>query len=495
MRDRCKKNRLIALCSGLFLSGCMVGPDYHPPVVAMPDAFSENIVADKTECVDEDLAHWWTFFHDPFLDSLLAESFEGSFDWKIALEQICQARASYKVQTTAYLPEISSDVQITRSRTSQSLTSTRNADTFFNIPPIQTFYQAGLDVIWQIDLFGGLRRASLAAYDQWEATIENARGVRIVVLSEVALTYTNICALQQAREIAAQAICLGESLLELNTSLEVAGLSNEQNVAAIFSQLETQRADLLVLEINLRQAIYSLAVLIGRPPESLLIQFQEVRPIPRASGRVPIGLPSELLRRRPDIRQAERLIAAATEEIGVAVANLFPTVALTGSSASFSANPLQGANAGFASNSFSKWFTSPSQIWGLGFIASMPIFDFGKRLAMIDQEASLQHQALLNYEKTVIIALQEVESALVAYFNEEHRFLALTADAEARRRILDLNADLYQAGLTNLNTVLAAQQDWLNAATNQLASQQALANDLILLYKALGGGWECSYMP
>jgi multidrug efflux system outer membrane protein len=488
-----KANCVISLwvLSCILFSGCMVGPDYHPPVEMMPDSFAEDRTVEPDRCVDEELAHWWTYFEDPFLDSLLAESLQGSFDWKIALQKIRQSRAAYWVQTTALLPEIDSDVQMTRSRTSQTLASTE----MLNIPPIQNFYQAGYDAIWTIDIFGGLRRASRSAYDTWEATIEDARGVRIMVLSEVAMIYTNICALQQIEAVAVEMVRLDEDLLSLSESRFLAGLVDEQEVEMAVANLETDRAQLLVVETNLRQAIYSLAVLLGVPPESLLERFLCVRAIPSSFGAIPVGLPSELLRRRPDIRSAERQLAAATEQIGVAVAALFPQFSLTGSSASFSANPLQGANYGYASSTLSKWFTAPSRIWGIGILMTLPIFDFGKRWAAIGEQVSLEQQAFLTYEKTVIAALEEVESDLVAYFNEERRLAALLRETEATRRIFDLTSDLYRTGLASFTDVLTSEEDWLTAYTQQLSSEQALTTNLIALYKALGGGWECSYMP
>ncbi len=473
------------------MSGCLVGPNYLPPVQMMPDTFSEDRIMETDTLVDEDLAHWWTSFNDPFLNELLEESLCKNFDLLIAMERICEARAAYWVQVTGILPELDSSAQATRSRTSQSLTSTSS----LSLPPIQSFYQAGIDTIWQIDLFGGLRRAARSAYDTWEASAEDARAVRIVLLGEVAITYARICSLQTQVAIQEQTVELDKDLLQLTTARFEAGLAGEQDMDTALASLEADKAALKVLETSLRQTIYSLATLLGRPPESLLESFTIARPIPEAIGKIPIGLPSDLLRRRPDVRAAERRIAAATEQIGVAVASLFPQLSLTGSSSSFSANPLQGANTGFASNALCKLFTAPSRIWGIGGLLSWPLFDFGKRIATIDIQVSLEHQALLTYEKTVVSALQEVESDLVAYFNEEERFQNLNSAVQASHRAFDLTADLYQAGLASYSQVIQAQEIWLTALGNLTTSQEALATNLIALYKALGGGWECCYTP
>lgn len=469
----------------------MVGPNYHPPIEPMPEAFIEDRTVESDPLTEEDLAHWWTYFDDPFMEELLAESLQGNFDLLIAVEKIYQARAAFWVQATNILPELDSDLQVVRTRTSETLAGF----SLLPIPPIQNFYQTGLDLIWQIDVFGGLRRAARSAYNTWEAQVESAQTVRILLLSEVAATYTNICALQKITEIASQIVQLDHDLLALAIERFEAGLTNEQEVETAEANLGADCAALMNNETSLKQAIYSLSILLGRPPESFVAQFLSSRPIPSALGRVPVGLPSDLLRRRPDIRSAERQIAAAAEQIGVAVAALFPQLSLTGSSGSFSSNPLQGANFGFASNSFKKWFTAPSTIWGFGGLITWPLFDFGKRLATVDIDVSLEHQALLSYEKTVIGALQEVESDLAAYFNEEERVVCLKSEEEANRRNYELAIDLYQAGLTSYTEALQAKQLWLLSLNVLTASQQALTTDLITLYQALGGGWECYYTP
>ena len=469
----------------------MVGPNYEPPVTWMPDDFSENQSDETSVIADEELAHWWTFFDEPAMNDLLAESLQGNFDLQIAVEKVCQARSAWWVQATAILPEVDSDAQAIRSRTSESLITTN----ILNVPPIQSFYQVGFDAIWEIDIFGGLRRAARAAHRLWESSAEDARYARIVILSEVAMTYANICAFQQAVGVAEQTVVLDEGLLSLAETRFDAGLTNEQEVEAAVATLAIDRANLLVLEINLKQAIYSLSVLVGRPPETFVEQFSISRPIPYAVGKIPLGLPADLLRRRPDIRSAERQLASATEQIGVAVADLFPKFNLTGSSASFSSNPLQGANFGWASNALRQLFKAPSRIWGFGGLITWPLFDFGKRLAMIDEQVSLERQALYYYEKTVISALQEVESDLVAYFSEEERVINFTTESDAYQRTLELTVDLFEAGLANYTQVLQARETWLTAVTSLISSQQALTTDLIALYKALGGGWECSYTP
>jgi NodT family efflux transporter outer membrane factor (OMF) lipoprotein len=490
--------------------GCKVGPDYHIPEVDVPINYSEDQDNQTFSPSDEDLVAWWTILNDPFLNGLLEETVAYNFDYRIALEQVYQARAQYWIQFTQILPEIDFDAQAVRFRQSQAFASTAAtaaaanssatttattastnpaAATAISIPPIQNFFQLGFDAIWEIDFFGKLRRTAEAAYDNWQATDEMARNVKIIVLSEVANTYTLICAYQKKVNLTAQIVTIDEELLELSIERFQAGLANEQQIENALATLETDKGALNVLQIILKQNIYSLATLLGRLPETIIEEFKTERSIPIARGKVPAGLPAELLRRRHDIRSSERQLAAATEEIGVAVAQLYPSVSLVGSSSSFAANPLQGANIGYSTDTASKLFSGSARVWGIGALFVLPMIDFGKRLAGVEMEVALQHQAYFSFQKTVIAALEEVEQALTAYLNEEKREKSLSLTAHANKRNFDLTLDLFQAGLADYSQVLQAKEIWLNAVTALTDSQQALTSDLIAVYKSLGGDW------
>lgn len=494
---------LLIFIFSVALVGCEVGPNYRSPDIPMPSEYSEDL-PDKTFAVeDENLVNWWIIFKDPFLELLLQEALFGSFDYRIALEQVYQARAQYWVQFTQILPEIDGDFQATRFKTSQSFasspaataasaastTAAASSTADLNISPYQNFFQAGFDAVWEIDLFGRLRRTAQSAFDTWEAAAEESRAVKIVVLSEVVNIYTAICALQKKTNIAAQVVDLDENLLQFSKDRFESGLADEQEVEAAIGTLEQDKANLLVLQTSLKFNIYSLGILLGMQPETLLEDFNIERPIPYAGGKIPAGLPSDLLRRRPDIRSAERTLAANTELIGAAIADLFPKVSLVGSSSSFAANPLQGANIGYSSDSINKLFSPRSLIWGYGTLITFPVFDFGKRFASVDVQRSIQHQAYLTYQKTVIEALQEVEQALISYFNEEERESDLNKAAQANKRALDLATDLFESGIANFTQVLVAKNAWLNSVNTLADSQQALTTDLIAVYKALGGDW------
>ncbi|MBS0655601.1 MAG: efflux transporter outer membrane subunit [Verrucomicrobia bacterium] len=507
----------VSLC--LLGSGCRVGPDYEPPVSKVALEFSEDVPEKTFVPQDEDLVQWWKRFDDPFLNSLLEEAVAGNFDYKIALEQVIQARATYDVQFAAILPEIDFDMQGSRFRTSKAFTSaapptntttttatktgfaapntspstttttTSTSTTAAAVSPIQDFFQIGFDCVWELDLFGKLRRTATAAYDTWEGAVETSRDVKITVLSEVANTYSLVCAAQEQLAVATQIVNADNELLSLSYDRFTSGLTNEQEVESARSALEVDKATLQSYQTQLKSSIYSLAVLLGREPEQFVDQFLEKRPLPQAHGKVPAGVPADLLKRRHDIRAAERQLAAATEQVGVAVAQLYPSISLTGSSSSFAANPLQGANVGWSSDKFHKLFKKSARIWGYGALLTMPIFDFGKRLAGIDAQVAAQHIACLNYEKIVISALQEVETSLATYFDEEEREKSYATSAAADKKNYELTLALFKAGLVDFSQVNQLKEVWLKDLLTLTSSKQALMSDLIAVYKSLGGEW------
>lgn len=487
-----------ALLLSSLLSGCKVGPDYYRPDTEMPLVFNEDRPERTFVPSDEDLIRWWTTFDDPLLDELLEEAILGNFDYLFALEQVYQARKHFRVAIAQILPEIDSDAQASRFRTSQAFHNSVQGSTLNNpsnalgtnlpVSPIQNFFQAGFDAVWEIDLFGKLRRNAAAAYDTYEAQYENSRAVKITVLSEVANIYVSIRNYQQKIDLTLQTIELEYELLEMSSGLQQSGLGNEQDVETLKASLASQEANLQTLETFIRQNIYSLAVLLGRNPESLTGIFETLAPIP-SSTRIPAGIPGDLLLRRPDIRASERQLASATEQIGVAVADLYPSISLIGSSSSFAANPLQGANIGWSSDRLKELFSPAARIWGIGTLITWPVFDWGMRVALVDIQWSIAQQAYYNYRKTVITALQEVEQSLAAYFFEEKRYRKLTMQTLANKNALDLIADLYQSGLADYNQVLTAKNIWLASANLLSDSRQALTSNLIAVYKAIGGDW------
>ncbi|MCX6995043.1 MAG: TolC family protein [Chlamydiae bacterium] len=480
-----KKGLLFILLSTLVVS-CKVGPDYRSPRIVMPCHYSEETPILK----EENIATWWKNFNDPFLNELIQETLSGSFDLRLAMEKVCQSRSEYWTNFTSLFPEIEYAGSSTRSRLSQSVIGSRLLG-----PVYQDFYLAGFDAVWELDFFGKFRRGVAAAYATWQALDENVRNVKIMVVSEVAKTYTLIRFYQNQLSIAQDIVLLDVELLNQAKELQKSGLSNQQAVENAIAKLESDSSSVIIFKTLFKQSIYSLGILLGRAPETLVCSFNSLKNIPSAFGLIPAGLPSDLLRRRPDIRAAERNLAAATEQIGIAVAAQFPAIALTGSTSSYSANPIQGANIGFASNTLRDLFDPKSLLWGAGGLITGPLIDFGKRSAAVDAQISLRKQAFIFYQQTIIKALQEVEISLVAYFNEEKKLKALEREEAANRKSLELIKDLFDAGLTAHTEVLTSQEKLLNSINTRLRSQSDLAISLITIYKSMGGDWGCSYSP
>jgi multidrug efflux system outer membrane protein len=482
------------LLAFLLLSGCMVGPNYHEPEISMPTQFEQDQYKEEKAA---DLCQWWKQFNDPLLDRFIAEAVDANYDFRIALEKIEQARAQYRIEKSHLWPEIDLNATTIRNRFSQNLfpvpESVTAAETSTNssfFPVFLNVFQMGFDALWELDFFGKFRRSKKAAYSTWESMIENAHSVLISLLSEVALTYVNIRAVQKKIELIKRKIQADEQEVAITQGLLGIGIDNEIQYSTLISTVESDRASLPGLETSFKQNVYALAYLLGRQPEGLLEEFQDSHPIPSSDDKVPIGLPSDLLRRRPDIRRAERQLAAATEQIGVAVADLFPHISLTGISF---AGASQGSAIGFEGDELNHLFKWPSRTFSIGVNLNWNLIDFGNVRGKIAVQNSLQKQALLNYEQTVIASLKDVESALVAYFEEQKHKDSLTLKVLADKRALEITENLYQIGLANKLQVLETRKNLLVSESSFIESEQALAGDLIALYKAVGGNWCTEY--
>ncbi len=484
----------------LILSGCMVGPKYHKPETAMPEQFAEANDQTSIASDNQDLMDWWRQLNDPFLEELIAETCSSNFDLRIAVEQVWQARAEFQVEASKLFPQISLDAAAVRTRQSlnifsalSSAASSASATGAASVSPIQNFFQVGFDAIWEMDFFGKFRHAKRAAFYTWEATEENARDILITVISEVANNYVSICSYQNLVRLAEEKVWIDAETLLLEESRFEAGLSSESAVLEARSILDTDQGALDDLISLLKQGIYRLAVLIGKQPEEIIGWFETERPVPIAIGTIPAGLPSDLLRRRPDIRSAERQIAAATEQIGVAVADLFPRIYLAATNM-YAANP-SGSNYGYGSSKLHTLFKPGSLTWSVGPGFSWPIIDFGRRRAVVRAQKSIQRQTLLVYEKAVLTALEEVEAALTAYFKQEEKLAALIDQTETNRRAFELASDRYEAGLVDYQSMLFSQKTLVDSEQTLAQNEQALTSYLIAVYKALGGDWECSSLP
>ena len=480
----------------LVLAGCMVGPDYHPPSTPVPAAWDNQVgvVPDFQSSVTTprplELVEWWKSFDDPVLASLVERAIESNLDIRQAQARIRQARASRGVAAAGMWPEINTNASYRNSRGGGSSTTASGATEPTDGVPFsgsgssgsRDLFQMGLDASWELDLFGGVRRNIEASEADIKAAVEDRRDVLVSLAGEVGANYANLRGFQQQIEIARRNLEAQKHTAEITRKRHEAGFVGGLDVANARAQVASTQSQIPVIESSAKAAIYSLSVLLGQQPTVLDRELALDKPIPTTPPEVPIGLPSDLIRRRPDIRRSEAQLHAATARIGVATADLFPRFSLTGS---FGLQGKEVSALGSLSNRF----------WSVGPAASWPIFDAGRIRWNIEVQNALQEQALLTYEQTILTALKDVETALVAYAKEQEHRQYLTEEVKENRKAVDLSMKLYVSGRTDFLNVLTAQRSLYVAEDALVQSTRNLATNLIALYKALGGGWENQPYP
>jgi multidrug efflux system outer membrane protein len=459
----------------VFLSGCAVGPDYHRPKVSMPSAYSASLYA-PTNQASTDLVQWWRVFHDPQLDRLIQQATVANFDLRIAKSRVREARAQAGVARSALLPSANANGDYSRQRLSEHAPNglqARGAGQSLE----QNFFDAGFDMNWELDVFGGNRRALEAAKADVGATEESRRGVLLTVIGDVGHNYLDLRGLQKQLVVARDNLQLQEQTLTLTRDRSRAGLANELDTARAEAQTANTRSLVPLLEQDIQRSIHRLSILIGKQPGELQGELSSPAPIPVATPSIPVGLPSDLIRRRPDIRQAEREVASTTARIGVATADLFPRFFLTGAAG------LQSLNA-------SDFFNAGSRFWSIGPSMRWPIFSGGRIRQNIKVQDARQEQSLIRYEQVVLTSLEEVENALVACAKEEEHHQALIQSEAANRRAVELADQRYRSGLVDFLNVLETQRSLLAVQDDLTRSERTTDQNLVRLYKALGGGWD-----
>ena len=474
-----KLNHLLLLpFLSLLAGGCAVGPDYHGPEsqVNLPPALWDDTLNGGETNAPVSPTAWWQNFHDAEMDSLIGRAVQSNLDLQIAQARVREARAQYGVAVADFLPSLDASGSYERQRQSHK----QPLFTAFQIPSSafqNNVFQAGFDASWEIDLFGGKRRAAEAAKAEVAASEYGRRDTLVTLLGEVARNYVDVRGYQRQLAIANENIEAQTKVLAITQRRFANGLTSDLDVEQANTLLATTRAEIPTLQTSLRTSIHRLGVLLGREPGSLLAELSKDAPIPATPPAVPAGLPSELLLRRPDVQRAERELAAATANIGVAKSDLFPKFFLTGA-------------AGLESVSASDWFTSGSKFWSFGPTVQWDIFDTVRVRANIKVQNARQEQALLNYEQTALIAFEEVENGLAAYANEQIRRRSLREAVTSSQKSLALANKLYSNGLTDFLHVLDAERSLYQAQDALVQSDRTVSSDLISLYKSLGGGWE-----
>ncbi len=463
------------ICLALFLSlipalsGCSVGPDYIRPETEMPSKWQQR--RDPAWVPQEAVVRcWWKVFDDPILTWLIEQAAESNLDIRVAAARVNEARSRIGVVTGELFPTIDAVGTISRQRYSENGLTTLGGTT-------ETSYSAGFDASWEIDLFGRIRRSIEVASASFQASEEDLNDVMITLFAEVARTYVTVRAIQARLAAANGNIESQKQVIALTQSRFKYGLTTGLAVAQAERVLAGSESEVPLLRIELARAIHTIGVLLGRPPGTFYKELSDVKSIPIPPDEVAVGIPADLLRRRPDIRRAERELAAQSARIGIATADLYPRFSLAG----FFGYEALDAGEIFESGSRAFHF-GPSMRWLL--------FDGNRVRNRINVEDALTEQALYRYEQTVLNALNEAENALTQYLEERVRLEALKRAVKASRRSLELAVNLYKEGLTDFQNVLDAQRA-VFVAENQFSEGKGNTTiNLVQLYKALGGGWN-----
>jgi len=408
------------------------------------------------------LARWWQSFSDPELTALVQEALKTNLDVQSAEAALRQARASRGIVAAGLWPTLTTGGGY--SQGGAGIVS-------------QQSFQNGLDSVWQLDVFGGTRRNLESANASIRAARENIRDVQVILVSEVAFDYIQLRGYQEQIAIAEENLKAQQHTAALTHQLLSAGFASALDTANAEAQAATTASAIPVLETSLRQEIYAISVLLGRPPGDLINELSTPSPVPLTPPNIPVGIPSDLLRRRPDIRAAEAQLHAATAQIGVAVAAFFPQFSLTGS-------------VNYQSDLLRTLFATGARTWSAGPQVNWPILQGGSIASNVSLQKALRDQAYINYQKTVLAALQGVENALVAYANEWDHHKVLTEAYIQNRKALDLSMRLYTQGSSDFLTVLVAERSLYSTQSAMAQSKQAISTDLVSLYEALGGGWD-----
>ena len=505
--------RVLAVLSPalLFLSGCAVGPRYKRPAAPVAQQWSGEQA--RGTSTGEPVEQWWLSFNDPEFRSLIERAVKANLDLKLATARIAEARAVRGIAKSGLFPTVEASASATRNR--QRVIAPANGAAAI-VPVEFNNFQGGFDASWELDVFGRVRRGLQAANADVAAAREARRDVLVAVLGEVGRTYAELRGfqfrldidllpvwppdcfvdrrperlLQRAARRQAGAFVVEPVQVTVLRSVvgpavddaAAADVATELDVARAAAQLETTRSVVPSLQSGIEISIHRLSVLLGQEPSALRAEVSPTAPVPMIPPEVPVGLRSELLERRPDVRQAEAQIAAATARVGEAKAEWFPRFTLFGS-------------AGRQASQLHEITLGMGNFFSAGPAVSLPIFTGGRIRSNIRvQDARLQ-QVVIGYRSTVLSALEETENALVNYSEEQSRRERLENAVKSNEEAVRLSSELYKAGLTDFLSVLDAQRE-LYANEDLLAqSRAAQAVNLIALYKALGGGWQSVALP
>jgi NodT family efflux transporter outer membrane factor (OMF) lipoprotein len=465
----CYLTALCCVCG--FYAGCTVGPDYAKPALELPEGWTEQ--EQKTAVSDDVLKTWWTVLNDPLLNGLVESVSLDNPDIREAYYRIEESRALRDYATGEYYPGAAFSASYTRSRES--------GNTAFSFPALQEElgrHSTGFDAAWELDVFGGIQRSVQSAQASLEASVESFHSIQTSLYAEMAGNYIELRTAQMRIQYALENIQSQRETLSLTENRFNAGIAPELDVSQARQNLANTEAQVPSLRLAEIQAFNRLAVLLGRYPQDFDRDLKTPGTIPvPASDTLPAVLPADLLRQRPDIRLAERQLAAQSARIGMATAEIYPSFSLSGS---FYLEAEQFSDLGRGSSR--SYSYGPGLRWR--------VFEGGRLRNLVRAEEARTGQLLAGYERTVLTAIEEVENALAAYAQESQRQEALQRSVQASEDTVRLVQSLYRSGLTDFQNVLDAQRTLSSQQDILAVSQGAVVLDLVRIYKAFGGGWD-----
>jgi NodT family efflux transporter outer membrane factor (OMF) lipoprotein len=458
---------IAALFAGT-LTSCVVGPDYHAPDLAMPAHWGSK--AGTKPSPAPQLSQWWKQLKDPTLDALIEEAIASNLDVATAKAKIREARATYREQKGALLPTVSGTASGTRTLTSAASGGTTDAT-------YSTLYDGGFDASWELDIFGGNRRAAEAAKYGVDVADEQLRDTMLTLIGDVASYYVQAREYQALRDLAKRTAVSQRQSAALTHQEYLAGSATGVDTSKADALASSTEADIPAYEISYAQAVHRLGVLLGKPPAALEDRLKTSSPIPSPKMNVSIGIPATILTSRPDVRLAERQLAQYTAKIGQAEANRYPSISLTGDISSSAA-------------SIGDLAKKSSIGWTFGPTLTVPIFQGGQLKAAVDVAKAERDQYFIAYQSAVLSAMEDVENAVVSLTQERLKYGKLISSSSSYRRASDLSRTLNKAGVTDFLDVLDAERSLYSAEESVIQSRASIATDYISLNKALGGGWD-----
>jgi len=453
----------------LILQGCIsVGPDYKSPTPTLPDTWHTKIQKDL-DTKNSNLQTWWTIFNDDILNNLITQATTNNLNLKTAVARIEQAAALRGVSASQYFPEIFAGGAVTAIKKTEANTPTGTERK-------DALYSAGLSMSWELDLWGRVRRSVESADASWMATVENYRDIMVILYADIAINYIKVRTLQERILFAKNNLAAQKKTKELTKNRFDSGLVPALDISQ--AQLNYSRTASMIppMKQELTETINRLSILTGQMPYALLNTLKKPQPIPIPPKKIAIGLPAELLRQRPDIRRAERNLAAQNARIGMAMAEFYPIFSLPGT-LSFGAADAEP-------------FNSSNLSYGFGPQVRWSIFNGGRVRNQVNAEKAATKAALYTYEHTILKALEETEDCMAAFANEKDRIKSLEKAAESAKKSVDLVRELYKSGLTDFQNVLNMELALLTQQDRLATSRGLVSINLIRIYKALGGGWS-----